>query len=77
MFRSRWLVILSQYLSCLNFPQNVIVMLVIKKRASMTACVIQLLHFVIKNLLHTINRHGCKNTNLQLDHSLTDENDAN
>ena len=26
----------------------------------MTACVIQLLHFVIKNLLHTIKRHGCK-----------------
>ena len=36
----------------------------------MTACVIQLLHFVIKNL-HTINKHGCKNISLQFDHSLT------
>ena len=60
MFRSQWLVILSQYLSFLNFPQNVTVTLIIKKQAPMTACIIQLLHFVIKNLLHTINSHGCK-----------------
>ena len=30
----------------------------------MTACIIQLLRFVIKNLLHTKNRHGCKKQQL-------------
>jgi hypothetical protein len=30
----------------------------------MTACVVQFLHFAIKNLLCTINRHGCKNHQL-------------
>ena len=55
------------------------VTIVIKKQAPpVTARVIQLLHFVIKNLLHTINGHGCKkNTNLQFDHSLTDQTEAN
>ena len=39
----------------------VILTLVMKKLAPMIACIIQLLHFVIKNLLHIINQHGCKN----------------
>src|SRR5215510_14806614 len=52
-FRSRWLIILSQYLSFLHFPFNVIVALVIKEHAPITPWVIQYLHFVIKNLLHT------------------------
>jgi hypothetical protein len=30
----------------------------------MTACVIQVLHFVIKSLLHTVNRYGCKKQQL-------------
>ena len=64
MFRSQWLVIISQYLNFFNVSWNVIVILVIKKQAPMIACVIQLLHFVIKNLFHTINRHGCKNHQL-------------
>ena len=44
----------------------------------MIACVIRILHFVTKNILHTVNSYGCnKSINLQVDHSLTDHTDAN
>jgi hypothetical protein len=73
MFRSQWLVILSQYLSFLHFPSNFISTRIIKKQAPIAVCVIQRIRFFIKNLLHSINRHGCKNYQLLAYHSPSDE----
>ena len=61
MFGSQWLVFTFAISELpLTYRKMLLLTLVIKKQAHMTACVIQLLHFVTKNILHAINRHGCK-----------------
>ena len=75
MFRSQWLVILSQYLNFLNFPWNVIVTLVIKKQATMLA---SFSSFTLSlKIFFTLSTDMAVKNNLQLGHSLTEETDAN